>query len=189
MCHPALRARAGGDSRLLPARSVRATLAQVGSGGVSARRLSRPGTRLLLLAGSAHDQRRGGPPKIKEEEIRGDFFFSAEFRARYPEKIKEHVDLYFHYPTPLVNYLQHVVARQTHQTLDLLPNITAPTLVIVGEKDTATLATGNHVATSRVLAERIPNAELTILENAAHSFFQESPERANEVVLAFLRRH
>lgn len=35
--------------------------------------ISRPGTRLLLLAGSAKEERRAGPPKIKEEEIRGDF--------------------------------------------------------------------------------------------------------------------
>ena len=39
----------------------------------SVQRLSRPGTRLLLLAGSANEPRRQGPPKIKEEEIRGDF--------------------------------------------------------------------------------------------------------------------
>jgi SAM-dependent methyltransferase len=39
----------------------------------SVRALSRPGTRLLLLAGSAKEERRRGPPKIKEEEIRGDF--------------------------------------------------------------------------------------------------------------------
>lgn len=130
-----------------------------------------------------------GYERYMREHLCGDFFFSAEFRARHPEKIKEHVDSYFRYPTPLVNYLHHVVARQTHQTLDLLPNIMAPTLVMVGQNDTATIATGNHVATSRVLADRIPNAELAILENAAHSFFQETPERANEVVLAFLRRH
>ena len=39
----------------------------------SVRGMSRPGTRLLLLAGSAKEERRSGPPKIKEEEIRGDF--------------------------------------------------------------------------------------------------------------------
>ncbi len=39
----------------------------------SVRGISRPGTRLLLLAGSAKEPRRRGPPKIKEEEIRGDF--------------------------------------------------------------------------------------------------------------------
>ncbi|TVS09585.1 MAG: class I SAM-dependent methyltransferase [Planctomycetaceae bacterium] len=36
-------------------------------------RLSQPGTRILILAGSDKDQREGGPPQVKEEEIRGDF--------------------------------------------------------------------------------------------------------------------
>jgi len=45
----------------------------------SIRRLSRPGTRLLLLAGSAKEKRGGGPPKIKEESIRTDFAAGFEF--------------------------------------------------------------------------------------------------------------
>ncbi len=130
-----------------------------------------------------------GYDRYMHEHLGSDFFFSAEFREKHPDRVKEHVDLYFRYPTPLTNYLRHVIARQTHQTLDLLPNIRAPTLVVVGEHDTATVATGNHVATSRVMADRIPNAELVLIENAAHSFFQENPDRANAVVLNFLRRH
>lgn len=37
------------------------------------RRLSHPGTRLLLLAGNANEAGRGGAPRIKEEQLRGDF--------------------------------------------------------------------------------------------------------------------
>ncbi len=43
------------------------------------RRLSHPGTRLLILAGSAKQTGRGGPPRVKEEEIRGDFSGLFEF--------------------------------------------------------------------------------------------------------------
>jgi SAM-dependent methyltransferase len=43
------------------------------------RRLSRPGTRLLILAGNANEPRRYGPPRIKEEEIRADFSARFEF--------------------------------------------------------------------------------------------------------------
>jgi len=42
-------------------------------------RLSRPGTRLLLLAGNANEAGRGGPPPVKEEEFRGDFSESFDF--------------------------------------------------------------------------------------------------------------
>jgi len=130
-----------------------------------------------------------GYERYMREHLGGDFFYSKEFLKKHPDAVSKQVDLYFKHPTPLRNYLRHVIARQTHQTLDLLPNIKSPTLVIVGEHDTATIATGNHVATSKVLAERIPDAELVLIKGAAHSFFQEAPEQTNKVVLDFLRRH
>ena len=37
------------------------------------RRLSREGTRFLIVAGNANETRRGGPPRVKESEIRNDF--------------------------------------------------------------------------------------------------------------------
>ena len=130
-----------------------------------------------------------GFERYMREHLGGPFFFSEEFRTEHSAVIEEHLDAYFQHPTPLVNYLRHVIARQTHQTLDLLHEIQAPTLIVVGEFDTATVATGNHVATSRVMAERIPNAELVLVKDAAHSFFQEAPEQINEIVLDYLRRH
>jgi len=50
------------------------------------RRLSHPGTLLLILAASANEERRGGPPKIKEEEIRNDF--SALFDFEWLREIR-----------------------------------------------------------------------------------------------------
>lgn len=35
-------------------------------------RLSKPGTRLLIVAGNANESRQSGPPRVKEEELRGD---------------------------------------------------------------------------------------------------------------------
>jgi len=43
-------------------------------------RLSQSGTRLLILAGNANEARQYGPPRVKEEEIRGDFSEGFEFR-------------------------------------------------------------------------------------------------------------
>lgn len=130
-----------------------------------------------------------GFERYMREHLGGDFFFSAEYRRRHPDLVEGHLEACFRYPTPLRSYLRHVIARQTHQTLDRLQDIEAPTLVIVGEHDTAVVATGNHVTTSRVMAERIPDAELVLVKDAAHSFFQEAPEQANALILEFLRRH
>jgi pimeloyl-ACP methyl ester carboxylesterase len=56
---------------------------------------------------------------------------------------------------PLKCYLRHVVARQCHETTHLIHKITAPTLVIVGSKDTHE---GGPATTesAKVLAEKIP---------------------------------
>ncbi len=43
------------------------------------RRLSRAGTRALILAGSPTDGNRGGPPRIEEETIRNDFTAAFQF--------------------------------------------------------------------------------------------------------------
>ncbi len=45
------------------------------------RRLSRPGTRVLILAGNANEPRTGGPPRVTEEQLRADF--SAEFQFEW----------------------------------------------------------------------------------------------------------
>jgi SAM-dependent methyltransferase len=45
----------------------------------SLKRLSRPGTQVLILAGNANEERRYGPPRVTEEEIRGDFSPAFDF--------------------------------------------------------------------------------------------------------------
>ena len=43
-------------------------------------RLSKPGTQALILAGNANEDRHYGPPRVKEEELRGDFSASFDFQ-------------------------------------------------------------------------------------------------------------
>ena len=45
-----------------------------------ARRLTHPGSQFLILAGSAKETRRYGPPRVKESEIRGDFSALFDFQ-------------------------------------------------------------------------------------------------------------
>jgi pimeloyl-ACP methyl ester carboxylesterase len=67
---------------------------------------------------------------------------------------------------------------------DRLPDIKASTLVIAGAADRLI-----PVENSRILASRIPGAELVIFEDMGHGFTGEAPEEANKAVLDFLRRH
>jgi 3-oxoadipate enol-lactonase len=77
-----------------------------------------------------------------------------------------------------------VVAIARHDTYDRLPSITAPTLVIDGADDPVEPA-GN----SRILAERIPGAELVLVEGARHLPGTEKPAQVHAAVLDFLHRH
>ncbi len=43
------------------------------------KQLSRPGTRVLVLAGNANEEPHYGPPRVKEDELRGDFSAAFDF--------------------------------------------------------------------------------------------------------------
>jgi pimeloyl-ACP methyl ester carboxylesterase len=68
-----------------------------------------------------------------------------------------------------------------HDTLDRLPTIQAPTLVIVGTQDRLINPTS-----SDVLADAIPGARLVKIEGGSHAFFMSKRGRFNKEVLDFL---
>jgi len=73
-------------------------------------------------------------------------------------------------------------ACKKHYTLDRLPLITAPTLVIVGTKDKII-----NPVSSEVIASKIPNAKLVKLDGGSHSFSLEMKNAFNQEVLHFLK--
>lgn len=73
-------------------------------------------------------------------------------------------------------------ACRSHDAWDRLPQITASTLVMGGEKDNCL-----GPEASREIAERIPNAELKMYEQWGHGLYEEA-EDFQETVLAFLNR-
>lgn len=121
--------------------------------------------------------------------VDNDFMFPPAVRERRPELLEERRRLLADSRPPLRTYLRHVIARQQHETTQLLSLITAPTLVLVGEKDTTMGGTGNHLEAARVLADRIPNAHLEIIEEAAHGYLWQKHEQANQLVIEFLQAH
>jgi 3-oxoadipate enol-lactonase len=66
-------------------------------------------------------------------------------------------------------------------TLDRLPDITAPTLLVPGELDPTF-----PVSVSRTMQSRIKNAELKVLAGAAHIGNVERPHEFNEILFKFL---
>jgi pimeloyl-ACP methyl ester carboxylesterase len=70
----------------------------------------------------------------------------------------------------------------THDTLDRLPEIAVPTLVLAGEVDIAA-----PPRLGRIVGEAIPGAEFEVLPGEAHQPFQEVPDVFNARVDAFWR--
>ena len=87
-------------------------------------------------------------------------------------------------PIPAYAQKLHYLASEGHDTWDLLPTINSPTLVIHGSDDLV-----NPTANAYLLAERIPGAELYIVEGGRHGYLVEFREEASRVVLEFLARN
>jgi 3-oxoadipate enol-lactonase len=122
---------------------------------------------------------------LEESIVAGlSFLYSDEFIARnrrqLVDRALEMADL-----APPIDALQRqfsAVAR--FNACDRLDQIRVPTLIIAGTCDKIV-----PVENSRILAERIPGAELVELEGAGHGFLAERAEEANAAVGDFLRRH
>lgn len=112
------------------------------------------------------------------------FLFSQEYIDANPELMQVIVAGRMEKPTPLQSYVRQAEAILAHDTYDRLPRITAPTLVIAGTADRLV-----PPENSRILASRIPNAELVLLEGMGHGYLVEAAEEANRAIHDFLRRH
>ncbi len=85
-------------------------------------------------------------------------------------------------PEDLIGLKGQLDACNNHNTLDRLPLIKAPTLVMAG--------TADHIikpTSSDVLARSIPNARLIKVEGGSHMFFMEARKTFNAEVLRFLQ--
>jgi len=75
-------------------------------------------------------------------------------------------------------------AMRDFDMYDRLPSLDLPVLVLHGTEDRL-VSPGN----ARVLASRIPGAELVLLDGAGHLYHSERAEESDAAVLDFVRRH
>jgi pimeloyl-ACP methyl ester carboxylesterase len=124
-------------------------------------------------------------PKDPEEAMQFllEQMVSPEWAAAHPEYVAERRERALH-PIPAFAQKLHYPASEGHDSWDLLPTITAPTLVIHGTNDWI-----NPTANGPLLASRIPGAELHMVEGGRHGYFIEFREEASTTVLDFLARH
>lgn len=88
---------------------------------------------------------------------------------------------WFARPEAYVAQLQGILAWEAYTRL---PAIRVSTLVIHGESDRL-VPPGN----ARIIADRIPGAELIMIPHASHLLFTDQPAAAHDAVLRFLAAH
>ena len=106
-------------------------------------------------------------------------WFSAAYRARHKDVV-DRVAAMLAVTDPR-GYVASIRAIGWADQRDAIRAITAPTLVIVGEKDP-----GTPVAMAREIHERIAGSRLTVLPGAMHCSPIEAATAFHETVLAFL---
>jgi pimeloyl-ACP methyl ester carboxylesterase len=108
--------------------------------------------------------------------------YSPRFARKHPEHVQD--DLRHGSPQAAHAGRRQWEAMQGYDAFDRLPSLSIPTMVLQGTEDRVV-----DPANARLLAERIPGAELLLLEGAGHVYHSEQPEAADGAVLEFVRRH
>jgi len=109
--------------------------------------------------------------------------FSPEFRREHPEEVRALLTHFTRHRARPQGYAAHWWASVYHDTVSRLGRIRAPTLVMHGEHD-AMSPLGN----ARLLADRIPDAELVVVPDAGHAYALERPEESFSLLTDWLDR-
>ncbi len=127
-----------------------------------------------------------GGTGMTEESVRAlmTAVYTEEVIKNNSELIEELIKRRLEYPTPIHTYIREAQASAGFDVYDRLPQIKAPTLIINGTEDKIV-----PVENARIIASRIPNAELAIIEKAGHVYNFGMGDKPDKVVLDFLRRH
>jgi 3-oxoadipate enol-lactonase len=121
------------------------------------------------------------PEEATETMLR--WFVTEEFINKNPSLFQQLIAFMVEHPLVHGDLPKHTQAIATHDTYERLPEIRVPTLIIAGDADRII-----PVENARILASRIPNAELVILKNAGHMLL-EAADEADKITLDFLKRH
>ena len=142
-------------------------------------RAARPTLReLQALGGAAAGGWRDG-----ERSWLAEWLFSDEFRHEHPERVRALLRHFGRHRATPQGVWAHWWASVYHDTVSRLADIQAPTLVMHGELDTMA-----PVSNARLLAARIPDAELALVPGAGHAYLLERPQAAFDLLLGWLER-
>jgi pimeloyl-ACP methyl ester carboxylesterase len=123
------------------------------------------------------------PPEERAREMLK-MFITPAYAEKHPDVIQRLFEqMTRHSATPRGMNRGIQASREARSTCDRLREIKAPTLIIAGEADRVVSAEN-----ARIMAARIPGAELVIFKDTGHMLI-ESAHELNRITLDFLRRH
>ena len=149
--------------------------------------LAHPGRVASLVLAATHCGGRHvvAPPRVavpKGEPWRS--LYALGFPDAEPAHVADDLDVASRQPRHDEGGRRQWEAMQRFDVCDRLGSITTPTLVLHGTED-AMISPVN----AELLAARIPNAELQLLEGAGHLYHSERADEADAAVLDFVGRH
>jgi pimeloyl-ACP methyl ester carboxylesterase len=107
--------------------------------------------------------------------------FAKQTLETRPDIIQGYTEVSKRYPASQSILDRQWTAITEHDACDRLPNISSPTLAITGSEDEL-IPAGN----TRVMAQRISEAQMISINGGGHLFLIEQPEAFNEAVIGFL---
>jgi len=125
-----------------------------------------------------HRRLRMGPKEAAWASV--EFNYGSRCRREHFDRIEEDVAERLAHPFAERAYRAQMFAGALHNCYGRLASIAAPTLVVHGRHDRMI-----PVANAHLIAERIPDARLSILEESGHLYPTEEPE-VDDAIGAFL---
>jgi len=123
---------------------------------------------------------RGG---VSERSLRAPLLFSPEFRREHPERVRELVRQFKLNRSSAATIGAQTVAAARFASTMRLGRLRTPTLVMHGERDQLV-----PLAAGRLLAARIPDAELVVVPAAGHAYALEAPQKSLDLLLGWYER-
>jgi len=152
---------------------------------------------ILASTGASYPSTKGIPLKIATEMVEWGYRkyvrdhsilvgFTPEFVEQYRDRVEHYLRIRMANMGPVECYFRHLMARQGHDTSQVLKGIKVPTLILVGEDDRNVTSDLSHRTSAEILERDIPNAKLVVLEGERHSYFFANPEAAHQAIREFL---
>jgi pimeloyl-ACP methyl ester carboxylesterase len=143
-------------------------------------RAVRPTVRELRVVAAAA----AGAPRSPVDSTLAAVLFSERFRRDEPERAHFLLEHFRRHLPAAQGVAAQLLASVFHDTVSRLDQVQAPTLVLHGERDVMA-----PLGNARMLAERIPNAELAIVPGAGHAYALELPDVSFDLFASWYARH